>query len=62
MDDKSFVMLEGYDNFLREIKQRIQTAQIYAALAINRELVSLLAYWTGNFSQTAGARLGSQGH
>jgi predicted nuclease of restriction endonuclease-like (RecB) superfamily len=34
---------EGYDDFLRDLKQRIQAAQIKAALAVNRELV--LLYW-----------------
>jgi predicted nuclease of restriction endonuclease-like (RecB) superfamily len=34
---------EGYDEFLRELKERIRTAQLKAALAVNRELVVL--YW-----------------
>lgn len=34
----------GYDGFLRDLKQRIQTAQIKAALAVNSELV--LLYWS----------------
>ncbi|MGI4788587.1 MAG: PDDEXK nuclease domain-containing protein [Janthinobacterium lividum] len=33
----------GYDDFLRELKARIRTAQVKAALAVNRELV--LLYW-----------------
>ncbi|NEQ69984.1 MAG: DUF1016 domain-containing protein [Symploca sp. SIO2D2] len=33
----------GYDNFLRELKERICSAQIRAALAVNYELV--LLYW-----------------
>jgi predicted nuclease of restriction endonuclease-like (RecB) superfamily len=32
-----------YDNFLRDLKDRIHTAQVRAALAVNRELV--LLYW-----------------
>jgi predicted nuclease of restriction endonuclease-like (RecB) superfamily len=32
-----------YDQFLRELKDRIRTAQVMAALAVNRELV--LLYW-----------------
>jgi predicted nuclease of restriction endonuclease-like (RecB) superfamily len=36
--------LPGYEEFLRDLKQRIQTAQIKAALAVNRELV--LLYWS----------------
>ena len=43
MGDTSYPILEGYENFLREIKRRIQTAQVRAALAVNRELV--LQYW-----------------
>ncbi len=34
---------EGYEDFLRDLKQRIRTAQVRAALAVNRELV--LLYW-----------------
>lgn len=34
---------EGYDDFLRELKERIRGAQVKAALAVNRELVTL--YW-----------------
>ena len=33
----------GYDDFLRDLKVRIRTAQVKAALAVNRELV--LLYW-----------------
>lgn len=33
----------GYDEFLRDLKERIRRAQIRAALAVNRELV--LLYW-----------------
>lgn len=36
--------LAGYDEFLRGLKQRIRTAQVKAALAVNRELV--LLYWS----------------
>ena len=43
MDDTSLVDFEDYEHFLREIKQRIQKAQIRAALAVNHELV--LLYW-----------------
>ncbi|NET55680.1 MAG: DUF1016 domain-containing protein [Symploca sp. SIO2E6] len=34
---------QGYNNFLQELKKRIRSAQIRAALAVNRELV--LLYW-----------------
>lgn len=33
----------GYDDFLRELKERIRNAQVRAAIAVNRELV--LLYW-----------------
>ena len=33
----------GYNNLLKEIKARIRTAQVRAALAVNRDLV--LLYW-----------------
>jgi predicted nuclease of restriction endonuclease-like (RecB) superfamily len=35
--------MDGYDDFLRELKERIRSAQIKAALSVNRELV--LLYW-----------------
>ena len=35
---------EGYDDFLRDLKERIRGAQVKAALAVNRELVTL--YWS----------------
>jgi len=34
---------DTYANFLADLKQRIQTAQLRASLAVNRELV--LLYW-----------------
>jgi predicted nuclease of restriction endonuclease-like (RecB) superfamily len=34
---------EGYDDFLLNLKQRIRTAQVKAAFAVNREL--MLLYW-----------------
>jgi len=43
MVDKSLATFAGYDDLLLEIKRRIQTAQVRAALAVNRELV--LLYW-----------------
>ena len=39
IDDK----FEGYEDFLRDIKDRVQTAQLRAALALSREIVFL--YW-----------------
>lgn len=33
----------GYDTFLQNLKGRIRTAQLQAALAVNRELIAL--YW-----------------
>src|SRR6516162_1094586 len=35
---------EGYETFLKDLKERIRTAQVRAALAVNRELV--LLYWS----------------
>jgi predicted nuclease of restriction endonuclease-like (RecB) superfamily len=35
---------EGYEPFLKDLKERIRTAQVRAALAVNRELV--LLYWS----------------
>lgn len=35
--------LSGYDQLLRDLKERIRHAQVRAALAVNRELVAL--YW-----------------
>ena len=35
---------QGYDAFIGELKERIRTAQVRAALAVNRELVRL--YWS----------------
>ena len=35
--------LSGYDQLLRDLKERIRQAQVRAALAVNRELVAL--YW-----------------
>ncbi|MCI0462160.1 MAG: PDDEXK nuclease domain-containing protein [Gemmataceae bacterium] len=34
---------QGYDAFLKDLKERIRTAQLKAALAVNRELIAL--YW-----------------
>jgi predicted nuclease of restriction endonuclease-like (RecB) superfamily len=38
------VLPQGYNAFLKDLKERIRSAQIKAALAVNRELV--LLYWT----------------
>ncbi|WP_246163052.1 DUF1016 N-terminal domain-containing protein [Brasilonema sennae] len=35
--------MDGYDDFLRDLKERIRSAQVKAALSVNRELV--LLYW-----------------
>jgi predicted nuclease of restriction endonuclease-like (RecB) superfamily len=43
MDPSLTMRPEGYDDFLRDLKQRIRTAQVRAVLAVNRELV--LLYW-----------------
>ncbi len=41
-NDRSLIAA-GYDDFLRELKERIRNAQVRAVLAVNRELV--LLYW-----------------
>jgi predicted nuclease of restriction endonuclease-like (RecB) superfamily len=43
MTDPLVLQPEGYEEFLRDLKQRIRNAQVRAALAVNRELV--LLYW-----------------
>lgn len=43
VDQKPLPIADGYDEFLRGLKDRIRTAQIKAALAVNQELVQL--YW-----------------
>jgi predicted nuclease of restriction endonuclease-like (RecB) superfamily len=35
---------EGYEDFLRDLKDRVHAARVQAALAVNRELV--LLYWS----------------
>ena len=42
-EPKAELAPEGYEAFLGELKERIRTAQLRAALAVNRELV--LLYW-----------------
>ena len=42
--EKSLQTPSGYHEFLQELKGRIRTAQVRAALAVNRELV--LLYWS----------------
>src|SRR5580658_11107063 len=42
--EKSLQLPSGYQELLQEIKGRIRTAQVRAALAVNRELV--LLYWS----------------
>lgn len=43
MAKSSSLVLEGYPQLLNDLKERIRTAQIRAAIAVNRELV--LLYW-----------------
>jgi len=53
---------QGYDEFLIEVKERIRTAQVRAALAVSREVDSaLLADRAGNFATTGAVRLGRKG-
>ncbi len=44
MSEKLSPIPEGYETFLAEIKERVRSAQVQAALAVNRELVFL--YWS----------------
>jgi len=37
------ILPEGYDSFLRNLKDRVRTAQLRACLSVNRELI--LLYW-----------------
>jgi hypothetical protein len=41
--DRPLPVPQGYDDFLRDLKERIRTAQLKAALSVNRELIAL--YW-----------------
>src|SRR5437879_10527548 len=43
MTDTGALIPEGYGEFLRGLEERIRTAQVRAALTVNRELV--LLYW-----------------
>lgn len=43
MSERPSPIPENYDDFLRDLKERIRTAQVRAALSVNRELV--LLYW-----------------
>lgn len=43
MDNQKIILPEDYGNWLAALKQRIQSTQQRAALAVNRELV--LLYW-----------------
>lgn len=43
MTEHLLPVVEGYDDFLRDLKDRIRSAQVKAALAVSHELVTL--YW-----------------
>lgn len=43
MPKRTSILPDNYDDFLRELKHRIRTAQVRAALAVNQELIVL--YW-----------------
>lgn len=49
-DKKGLSLGEDYDAFIQELKERIRTAQVRAALAVSRELVVL--YWQIGFEIT----------
>jgi hypothetical protein len=43
MSRQTALFPENYDDFFRDLKERIRSAQVKAALAVNQELV--LLYW-----------------
>ncbi|HBB32664.1 MAG TPA: DUF1016 domain-containing protein [Cyanobacteria bacterium UBA8803] len=43
MPKKTSLLPDNYEDFLRDLKERIRTAQVRAALAVNQELITL--YW-----------------
>jgi predicted nuclease of restriction endonuclease-like (RecB) superfamily len=43
MSNLQSIIPEGYEDFLRELKQRIRDAQVRAIFAVNHELI--LLYW-----------------
>lgn len=43
MSDRLLSLPQDYNDFLRQLKERIRTAQVRAALAVNQELI--LLYW-----------------
>lgn len=43
MADLQTISPEGYEDFLRDLKERIRSAQVRAVFAVNRELI--LLYW-----------------
>ncbi|MEP0924897.1 PDDEXK nuclease domain-containing protein [Leptolyngbya sp. ST-U4] len=43
MSDRRLSLPQGYDDFLNRLKERIRTARVRAALAVNQELIYL--YW-----------------
>ena len=57
------VLPEGYDSFLKSLKDRVRAAQLRASLSVNRELV--LLYWgigRDILARQNRTRLGSQNH
>ncbi len=41
MTEHLSLVVEGYDDFLRDLKERIRSAHVKAALAVSHELVTL---------------------
>lgn len=56
-EEKAAESFAGYDEFLNDLKSRIQTAQVRAGLAVNRELI--LLYW--NIGREILSRQAAQG-
>jgi len=55
--------LKGYKEFLKEIKVRIKSSQIKAAIAVNKELIQLYwGDWSLHPSKARERRMGYTGH
>ena len=51
---------EGYNDFLRDLKQRIRSAQVQAVLALYPRVgITELTNWSGHSAKATAARLGS---
>ena len=55
---ENLIKTSEYRAFIQEIKQRIQTAQIKAAIAVNQELLHLLGFGRTDSDEATGGSLG----